>query len=65
MGAVGTRFSRFVPINDTWGETDDKLYTPNPRTISQNLFKRKSFTSATSINLLAAGVYRLSLAPLR
>ncbi|KAJ7799743.1 heme peroxidase [Mycena olivaceomarginata] len=47
MGAVGTRFSRFVPINDTWGETDDKLYTPNPRTISQELFKRKSFTPAT------------------
>ncbi|KAJ7603957.1 heme peroxidase [Mycena polygramma] len=53
MGATGTRFSRFVPINDTYGETD-KLYTPNPRTISQDLFKRKSFTPATSINLLAA-----------
>ncbi|KAF7334380.1 hypothetical protein MVEN_02266900 [Mycena venus] len=54
MGAVGTRFARFVPINVTWGETDDKLYTPNPRKISQELFKRKSFTPATSINLLAA-----------
>ncbi|KAK7018553.1 heme peroxidase [Favolaschia claudopus] len=54
MGAVGTRFARFVPINTTWGETDDTLYTPNPRVISQQLFKRKSFTPATSINLLAA-----------
>ncbi|KAJ6589163.1 heme peroxidase [Mycena capillaripes] len=53
MGSAGTRFSRFVPINGTWGETDT-LYTPNPRTISQNLFKRKNFTPATSINLLAA-----------
>ncbi|KAJ6602554.1 heme peroxidase [Mycena vulgaris] len=53
MGSVGTRFSRFVPINVTYGETDS-LYTPNPRTISQNLFKRKTFTPATSINLLAA-----------
>lgn len=61
MGAVGTRFSRFVPINDTWGETDDKLYTPNPRTISQELFKRKSFTPATSINLLAAGILKHAL----
>ncbi|KAJ7471747.1 heme peroxidase [Mycena latifolia] len=53
MGAAGTRFSRFVPINTTYGETDT-LYTPNPRSISQTLFKRKSFTPATSINLLAA-----------
>ncbi|KAJ7186700.1 heme peroxidase [Mycena filopes] len=54
MGALNTRFARFVPINTTWGETDDKLYTPNPRTISQELFKRKTFTPAPSINLLAA-----------
>ncbi|KAJ6616202.1 heme peroxidase family protein [Mycena sp. CBHHK59/15] len=53
MGATGTRFARFVPINDTYSETDT-LYTPNPRAISQNLFKRKTFTPATSINLLAA-----------
>ncbi|KAJ7725966.1 heme peroxidase [Mycena metata] len=53
MGSAGTRFIRFVPINDTWGETDT-LYTPNPRTISQELFKRQTFTPATSINLLAA-----------
>ncbi|KAJ7250682.1 heme peroxidase [Mycena rebaudengoi] len=53
MGAAGTRFSRFVPINATYSETDT-LYVPNPRTISQELFKRKSFTPATSINNLAA-----------
>ncbi|KAF7290537.1 hypothetical protein MIND_01293600 [Mycena indigotica] len=53
MGSVGTRFSRFVPINKTFGETTT-LFTPNPRTISQHLFKRQSFTPATSINLLAA-----------
>ncbi|KAJ6570071.1 heme peroxidase [Mycena vulgaris] len=53
MGAAGTRFSRFVPINKTYSETDT-LYTPNPRTISQELLKRKNFVPATSINLLAA-----------
>ncbi|KAJ7199609.1 heme peroxidase [Mycena pura] len=55
MGAIGTRFSRFFPINSTWGETEeDTLFTPNPRTISQHLLKRNSFTPAMSINLLAA-----------
>ncbi|KAJ6553187.1 heme peroxidase [Mycena capillaripes] len=54
MGAAGTRFARFVPLNRTYGETDSTLYTPNPRTISQNLFKRKNFKPATSINNLAS-----------
>ncbi|KAF8132254.1 heme peroxidase [Mycena galopus ATCC 62051] len=54
MGAVGTRFARFVPLNDTYGEADDILYTPNPRTISQDLFKRNTFQPATSINNLAS-----------
>jgi hypothetical protein len=55
MGAIGTRFSRFFPIDSTWGETEaDTLFTPNPRTIGQHLLKRNSFTPATSINLLAA-----------
>ncbi|KAJ7153271.1 heme peroxidase [Mycena filopes] len=54
MGAVGTRFARFVPINYTYGETDETLYTPNPRTISQELFKREEFKPATSINNLAS-----------
>jgi hypothetical protein len=54
MGAAGTRFSRFVPINKTYSETAPTLYTPNPRTISQEIFKRKTFTPAKSINMLAA-----------
>ncbi|KAJ7260407.1 heme peroxidase-domain-containing protein, partial [Mycena haematopus] len=53
MGAAGTRFARFVPLNDTYGETDT-LYIPNPRTISQKLFKRNKFQPATSINNLAS-----------
>jgi hypothetical protein len=53
MGAAGTRFVRFIPINRTYGETDT-LYSPNPRTISQDLFMHKNFIPATSINNLAA-----------
>lgn len=53
MGSAGSRFARFVPINRTYGETD-ALYTPNPRTISQDLLKREIFQPATSINNLAA-----------
>ncbi|KAF8168655.1 heme peroxidase family protein [Mycena galopus ATCC 62051] len=53
MGATGTRFHRFVPIQTTWGETNT-LYKPNPRTVSQEFLKRTTFTPATSINLLAA-----------
>ncbi|KAJ7454789.1 heme peroxidase [Mycena latifolia] len=52
-GAAGTRFGRYVPIDKTYSE-DKTLYTPNPRTISQELFKRKSFVPATSVNLLAS-----------
>ncbi|KAJ7636793.1 heme peroxidase [Roridomyces roridus] len=55
MGAAGARFARFVPINDTYGESESSgLYTPNPRAISQELFKREVFKPATSINNLAA-----------
>jgi hypothetical protein len=54
MGAAGTRFARFVPLNLSYGEPDSTLYTPNPRSISQELFKRKTFKPATSINNLAS-----------
>ncbi|KAJ7722601.1 heme peroxidase [Mycena metata] len=54
MGAVGLRFARFVPINYTYGEPDAILYTPNPRTISQEMLKRVEFQPATSINNLAS-----------
>lgn len=56
MGAVGSRFIRMVPINQTWPEGNDTLYTPNPRLISQKLLKREpdAFTPATTLNLLAA-----------
>ncbi|KAJ7226884.1 heme peroxidase-domain-containing protein [Mycena pura] len=55
MGSLGTRFGRYVPIDKSYGENETtNLYTPNPRTISQQLFKRETFTPAPSINLLAA-----------
>lgn len=53
MGSLGTRFGRYVPINNSYGETTN-LYTPNPRTISQKLFKREIFKPATTVNLFLA-----------
>ncbi|KAF7333360.1 hypothetical protein MVEN_02351400 [Mycena venus] len=53
MGSLGTRFGRYIPINNSYGETTN-LYTPNPRTISQKLFKRETFKPATTVNLFLA-----------
>ncbi|WP_437655583.1 peroxidase family protein [Sorangium sp. So ce1182] len=54
MGAAGTRFGRNVPVDRTHPERGDRLLSPNPRIISQQLLARTTFVPATSLNLLAA-----------
>jgi hypothetical protein len=36
----GGRFGRNVPIEGTFGETEPRLYQPNPRRISRELLAR-------------------------
>jgi Animal haem peroxidase len=40
MGMAGARFGRNVPIEGTFGETEPRLYQPNPRRISRELLAR-------------------------
>ena len=53
MGSAGTRFGRNVPLGETVPDTAN-LLTPNPRTISRELFTRTTFQPATILNVLAA-----------
>ena len=54
MGMAGMRFGRNVPIPDTWPEPDERVMTPNPRTVSRRLMTRETFQPATILNVLAA-----------
>ena len=54
MGAVGSRFGRNVPAEDSYPEEEPDLMTPNPRLISTELMTRDHFTPAESLNVLAA-----------
>ncbi|HEX5107976.1 MAG TPA: peroxidase family protein [Vicinamibacterales bacterium] len=53
MGSAGTRFGRNVPLSETFPDTAN-LLTPNPRTVSRELFTRTAFQPATGLNVLAA-----------
>jgi hypothetical protein len=53
MGAAGTRFGRNAPLKDTFPDTKN-LLTPNPRTVSQELFTRTTFQPVPFLNVLAA-----------
>ena len=53
MGSAGTRFGRNFPLEHTWPD-EDRLLTPNPRTVSRELLTRHEFQPATILNLLAA-----------
>ncbi|XP_066263356.1 uncharacterized protein [Branchiostoma lanceolatum] len=53
MGMRLYRFGRNAPIEKTYVD-ENNLLKPNPREISNKLFKREEFIPATSINLLAA-----------
>ena len=54
LGTAGTRFSRNVPLADTFPETEPRLSTPNARAISRKLMTRDEFIPATSMNVLSA-----------
>ncbi len=53
MGSAGTRFGRNVPLRETIPDTANML-TPNPRTVSLELFTRTTFQPATILNVMAA-----------
>src|SRR5438067_1789 len=53
MGAIGSRFGRNVPLDDSWHEEPPELLDPNPRLVSRKLLTRESFQPATTLNLLA------------
>lgn len=54
MGAAGTRFGRNFPIEYTYPEPEPSILSPNPRTVSRELFTRHKFAPATTLNVLAA-----------
>lgn len=56
MGCSGMRFGRNFPRQLTPKPTDEELWTPNPRLVSDRFMTRKpdGFIPATSLNLLAA-----------
>lgn len=54
MGCAGMRFGRNFPREDCQKPTEEELWTPNPRVISEKFMTRKSFKPATTLNLLAA-----------
>lgn len=56
MGCAGMRFGRNFPRQNCQKPTEEELWTPNPRTISERFMARKSgeFIPATKLNLLAA-----------
>lgn len=54
MGCAGMRFGRNFPRQLTPNPTEDELWYPNPRMLSERFMKRNKFIPATSLNLLAA-----------
>lgn len=56
MGCAGMRFGRQFPREYCRKPTEDELWTPNPRVISERFMKRREegFIPATTLNLLAA-----------
>ncbi|KAI4266536.1 MAG: hypothetical protein LQ337_008770 [Flavoplaca oasis] len=54
MGCAGMRFGRNFPRHLTPRPTEEQLWNPNPRMLSERFMARKEFIPATSLNLLAA-----------
>jgi len=54
MGRAGARFARNFPLEHCFPETGDRLMSPNPRDISNELLARKEFVPAEILNILAA-----------
>jgi Animal haem peroxidase len=63
MGCAGMRFGRNFPRQYTQQPTDQELWTPNPRLVSERFMSRKAdgFIPATSLNLLAAAWIQFQL----
>ncbi|KAL8860084.1 MAG: hypothetical protein Q9178_003348 [Gyalolechia marmorata] len=54
MGCAGMRFGRNFPRQFTPKPSEEELWNPNPRMLSERFMARKEFIPATSLNLLAA-----------
>jgi hypothetical protein len=54
MGCAGMRFGRNFPRQLAPKPTEEELWNPSPRMLSERFMKRKDFIPATSLNLLAA-----------
>lgn len=56
MGCTGMRLGRNFPRSDTPKPTEEELWNPNPRMLSERFMTRKpgGFIPATTLNLLAA-----------
>jgi len=54
MGCVGQRLGRNFPREFTPKPSEEELWNPNPRMLSQLFMTRKEFIPATTLNLLAA-----------
>lgn len=54
MGCAGIRFGRNFPRKLTPKPTEEELWNPNPRMLSERFMKRETFIPATTLNLLAA-----------
>lgn len=54
MGCAGMRFGRNFPRQLTTKPTEEELWNPNPRMLSEKFMKRDKFIPATTLNLLAA-----------
>jgi hypothetical protein len=56
MGCAGMRFGRNFPRKQCQKPTEDELWNPSPRLVSQTFMSRKpeEFKPATTLNLLAA-----------
>ena len=54
MGCAGMRLGRNFPRQLTPKPTEEELWTPNPRMLSEKFMARKEFKPATTLNLLAA-----------
>lgn len=54
MGCTGMRLGRNFPRTSTPKPTEEELWNPNPRMLSERFMTRKDFIPATSLNLLAA-----------
>lgn len=54
MGCSGMRLGRNFPRQITKKPTEEELWNPNPRVLSEQFMTRKTFIPATTLNLLAA-----------